>query len=79
MKYFKDKTPTSIEGKNNVGSSLNEGPGHIFSDKERRMRQIEASIKMNRNKMGRLFSSFTREELKSPGIFKPDKDDEQTN
>jgi len=65
--------------KNTVGSQLIGGDAAPCSDKERRLRQIEASVKMNANNMGKLFSFFTREQLKSPGITQPETDDEKTN
>ena len=79
MKFYKKSSKK--EGKQymptyTVGSALRGGDVPACSDKERRMRQIEASVRMNRNKLGRIFSPFTREQLKSPEILKPNKDDE---
>jgi len=82
MRYFKNtsrRDEQRVKPKNTVGSALREGPGHVFSDKERRLRQIEASVKMNKNKLGRLFAHFTQEQLKSPEVLKPKTDDERTN
>ena len=59
-----------------VGSTLQGGDVSPCSDKERRMRQIESSIRMNKNKIGRIFSIFNQEQLKSPDVLKPNKDDE---
>jgi len=74
MKFY--KTSQRDVQKPTVGSKLLDEPEAAFSDKERRMRQIEASIRMNRNKLGRLFAHFSQEELKSPDVLKPNKDDE---
>jgi len=82
MKFFKTsskKEEKQFKPNYTVGSALREEPGHVFSDKERHLRQIEASVRMNKNKLGRLFAHFTQEELKSPDVLKPNKDDEQTN
>lgn len=76
MKYFKENTSQQHVQKPTVGSKLLDEPEVMCSDKERRMRQIEASVLMNRNKLGRLFAYFTQEELKKPDVLKPNKDDE---
>jgi len=78
MKYFNKTSQRDVQ-KPTVGSKLLDEPEAAFSDKERRMRQIEASIKMNRNKLAKIFTPFTQEQLKSPGITQPDTDDEIPN
>jgi len=79
MKFF--KTSSKREEKKiiptyTVGSALRGGDVPPCSDKERRMLQIEASIRMNRNKLARIFAPFTQEQLKSPDVLKPKKEDE---
>ena len=81
MKYFKENTSQRVDRKQimpkyTVGSQLIGGDVPPCSDKERRMRQIEASIRMNSNKLGRLFAHFTQEELKSPDLLKPKKEND---
>ena len=79
MRYFnKEKDPN--EGKKEfvpkytIGGTMHDADNPPGSDEERLMRQIEASIKMNKSKMGRIFSPFTQEQLQSPDIIKPKKD-----
>jgi len=77
MKFFKEKDPNKgkkeFVPKYTIGGAFDADnpPG---TDEEKRMRQIEASILMNKNKMGSLFSPFTKEQLQSPYIIKPNKD-----
>ena len=81
MKFFKKlsskkEDKKQINPKYTVGSHLIGGDAPPCSDKERRLAQVENSVKMNTKKLGKVFSWFSQEQLKSPDILKPDKDDE---
>lgn len=59
-----------------IGGTMHDADNPPGSDEEKRMQQIEASIKMNKSTMGRIFSPFTKEQLQSPYILKSIKGDE---
>jgi len=81
MKYFKENTSQrddrkQIMPKYTVGSHLIGGDVPPCSDSERRKKQVENSLNMNKSKLGRIFSPFSPDEIKHPEHMKPISDDE---
>jgi len=78
MKFFKEKDPNKgkkeFVPKYTTGGTMHDADNPPGTDEEKRKRQIEASIKMNKSTMGKIFSPFTKEQLQSPYIIKPKTD-----